>query len=136
MAINETLNILDKSWSKQRFLNQIRRGKGSNEIVQEFIKDNKKNIEIAINLINEKDRELLDHMEVLANCEIKLIHELKIKEKTPIVKNLQQSNNKNPIVNIYREFNLSLFMHKWSNKFVIGALVMISLLSLTKQAWA
>ena len=132
----EILNILDKSWSKQRFFNQIKKGKDSDQIVREFIKDNKNNIDILISLINDKDKELLSNMEVLANCEIKLIKELKIKEERSIVDNLEQSKSINPIVNFYKDFSISIFMHKWSNKFVIGALIMISLLSLTKQAWA
>ena len=52
-----------------------------------------------------------------------------------------QNNNdvqyaENTLVKKYNQFNFRLFMRTWSNQFVIGALITISLISLTKQAWA
>ena len=132
----EVLNILDKSWSKQRLIEKIKRGQSSEQIVQNFIIENKNNLDIVINLINNKDNKVLHHMEALANCELNLIKELRKKEgktDTEIIKNL---NNINPLSKIYKEFQLSLFIRKWSNQFVIGVLIMISIISLTKQAWA
>ena len=37
----EVLNILDKSWSKQRLIEKIKRGQSSEQIVQNFINENK-----------------------------------------------------------------------------------------------
>ena len=75
-------------------------------------------------------------MEALANCELNLINELRKKENQSNIEVLEDINNINPIAKIYNEFQLSLFMKKWSNQFVIGILIMISIISLTKQAWA
>ena len=132
----EALNILEKSWSKQRLLEKIKKGKSSEDIVQDFIKENKDNLDILINLLNQKDHKILNEMEILANCELNLINQLKIKEINSNNKFEEQINTINPVVKIFKEFKLTLFMNKWSNKFVIGVLIMISIISLTKQAWA
>ena len=132
----EALNILEKSWSKQRLLEKIKKGKSSEDIVQDFIKENKDNLDILINLLNQKDHKILNEMEILANCELILINQLKIKEINSNNKFEEQINTINPVVKIFKEFKLTLFMNKWSNKFVIGVLIMISIISLTKQAWA
>ena len=76
----EVLNILDKSWSKQRLIEKIKRGQSSEQIVQNFIVENKNNLEIVINLLNQKDNNLLSYMEEIANCELNLINELRKKE--------------------------------------------------------
>ena len=132
----EVLNILEESWSKQRLMEKIKKGQSSEKIVQDFIKNNKKNLDVLINLLNQKDNKILDYMEVLANCEINLINELKEKENISSIKVTSKKNVINPIVKMYREFQLSSFMKKWSNQFVIVILIMISIISLTKQAWA
>ena len=74
---------------------------------------------------------LLDNLIFLSECELKLIKKLK---------DLKTKNTKSNESNLSNEkdikIDLSLFMKKWSNKFVIIALITISLISLTKQAWA
>ena len=132
----EALNILDQSWSKQILIEKIKRGQSSEQIVQEFINENKNNLDILINLLNRKDNNILTYMEEMANCELNLINELKIKESKSNYKNTENIKDINPIAKIYNEFQLSLFIKKWSNQFVIGVLIMISIISLTKQAWA
>tara|TARA_Y100001933_G_scaffold209537_1_gene213460 strand:- start:203 stop:613 length:411 start_codon:yes stop_codon:yes gene_type:complete len=132
----EALNILDESWSKQRLIKKIKKGQSSEQIVQDFINENKSNIDILINLLNEKNNKVLNYMEVLANCELNLISELRKKENKSNIEISEHINNINPIAKVYKEFQLSLFMKKWSNQFVIGILIMISIISLTKQAWA
>ena len=132
----EALNILDQSWSKQILIEKIKRGQSSEQIVQEFINENKNNLDILINLLNRKDNNILTYMEEMANCELNLINELKIKESKSNNKNTENIKDINPIAKIYNEFQLSLFIKKWSNQFVIGVLIMISIISLTKQAWA
>ena len=132
----EALNILEESWSKQRLIEKIKRGQSSEQIVQEFINENKNNLDVVINLLNQKENNILSYMETLANCEISLINKLRIQEKQSDINNKENTNNINPIAKIYKEFQLTLFMKKWSNQFVIGILIMISIISLTKQAWA
>ena len=132
----ESLNILDESWTKQRLIEKIKRGQRSEQIVQDFINENKNNLEMLINILNQKDSNILCYMEEIANCELNLITELRKKINRSNVEIIKNVNDINPIVKIYREFQLSLFMKKWSNQFVIGILIMISIISLTKQAWA
>ena len=132
----EVLNILDKSWSKQRLIEKIKRGQSSEQIVQKFIIENKNNLDIVINLLNQKDNNVLTYMEEIANCELILINELRKKESKSNIEITENIVDMNPMTKIYSEFQLSLFMKKWSNQFVIGILIMISIISLTKQAWA
>ena len=132
----EVLNILDKSWSKQRLIEKIKKGQSSEEIVQNFINENKNNLDIVINLLNQKDNNVLSYMEEIANCELNLINELRKKESKSNIEITENIIDINPIAKIYNEFQLSSFMKKWSNQFVIGILIMISIISLTKQAWA
>ena len=132
----EALNILDESWSKQRLIEKIKKGQSSEQIVQDFIRENKNNLDILIELLNQKENNILSYLEAIANCEINLISELRKKENKSNIKSSQAIKDINPVVKIYKEFQLSLFMKKWSNQFVIGILIMISILSLTKQAWA
>ena len=132
----EVLNILDKSWSKQRLIEKIKRGQSSEQIVQNFIIENKNNLDIVINLLNQKDNNLLSYMEEIANCELNLINELRKKECKSNTETKENIIDINPLAKVFKEFQLSLFMTKWSNQFVIGILIMISIISLTKQAWA
>tara|TARA_B100000212_G_C27175526_1_gene448029 strand:+ start:225 stop:635 length:411 start_codon:yes stop_codon:yes gene_type:complete len=132
----EALNILDESWSRERLIKKIKKGQSSEQIVQEFINENKNNLDVVINLLNQKENNILSYMETLANCEISLINKLRIQEKQSDINNKENTNNINPIAKIYNEFQLTLFMKKWSNQFVIGILIMLSIISLTKQAWA
>ena len=132
----EVLNILDQSWSKQRLIEKIKKGQSSERIVQDFVKENKNNLDIVINLLSQKDNHVLSYMEEIANCELNLISELRKKESKSNIETKENIIDKNPITKVFQEFQLSLFMTKWSNQFVIGILIMISIISLTKQAWA
>ena len=132
----EVLNILDKSWSKQRLIEKIKKGQSSEQIVQNFVSENKNNLDIVVNLLNQKDNNILNYMEAIANCELNLINELRKKESKSNIEITENIIDINPIAKVYKEFQLSLFMRKWSNQFVIGILIMISIISLTKQAWA
>ena len=136
MNNNEVSNILDESWSKQRLIDKIKRGQSTEQIVHDFMNENKNNLDVVINLLNENDNNVLSYMEAIANCELKLIDELKLKKIKSNIQITENIDSVNPIEKIYKEFKLSLFMKKWSNQFVIGILIMISIISLTKQAWA
>ena len=117
-------------------IEKIKRGQTSEQIVQNFIIENKNNLDIVINLLNQKDNNLLSYMEEIANCELNLINELRKKECKSNTETKENIIDINPIAKVFKEFQLSLFMTKWSNQFVIGILIMISIISLTKQAWA
>jgi len=136
MNNSEVLNILDKSWSKQRLIEKIKKGQSSEQIVQNFMIENKKNLDTVINLLNQQENNVLSYMEEIANCELNLINELRKKESKSNIGITENAIDVNPIANIYKEFQLSLFMKKWSNQFVIGILIIISMISLSKQAWA
>ena len=131
----EALNIRDKSWSKQRLIEKIKKGQSSEQIVQSFFKENKTNLDIVINLLNQKDNNFLNYMEEIANCELNLINELRKKECKSNTETRENIIDVNPIAKVVKEFQLSLFITKWSNQFVIGILIVISIISLTKQAW-
>ena len=132
----EVLNTLNETWSKQKLIEKIKKGQTSHQIVQDFIKENKNSLDIVINLLNQKNNNVLSYMEEIANCELNLINELRKKESKANVEILENPIDINPIAKVYKEFQLTLFMKKWSNQFVIGILIMISIISLTKQAWA
>ena len=132
----EALKILDASWSKEKLIEKIKRGQSSEQIVHNFFIENKNNLDIVINLLNQKDSKVLSYMEAIANCEINLINELRKKEIKSNIDTLKNTKSINPILKIYEDFQITLFMRKWSNQFVIGILIMISIISLTKQAWA
>ena len=136
MNNNEAFNILNKSWSRQKLIEKIKKGQTSHQIVQDFIKENKNSLDIVINLLNQKNNNVLSYMEQIANCELNLITELRKKERKSNIKTKENNIDINPIAKVFKEFQLSLFMRKWSNQFVIGILIMISIISLTKQAWA
>ena len=132
----QVLNILDESWSKQRLIEKIKKGQSSEQIVNDFINENKSNLDVVIDLLNKKDNNVLSYMEEIANCELNLINALRKKENKSKIEVTNNIIDINPITKIYKEFQLSSFMKKWSNQFVIGILIMISIISLTKQAWA
>ena len=136
MNNKEVLNILDDSWSRDRLIEKIKRGQSSEQIVQEFVNQNRNNLDVVINLLNQKDNNVLKYMEALANCELNLINELRKRESKSKIEISENIDDINPIAKVYKEFQLTLFMKKWSNQFVIGILIMISIISLTKQAWA
>ena len=81
MDNQNSLNLLGESWSKQRLIQKIKKGQTSEEIVQEFISENKNDLEIAINLLNQTDNNILSYMEAIANCEISLINKLNYLEE-------------------------------------------------------
>ena len=135
MNIKNALIDLDNSWSREIILEKIKKGQPTDKIVNDFIKSNKNNIELVSNYIEENNENLLVNFEKLSICEIKLINE---------IKSLQTKDNKisteetylKGIENNLKSINFALVFEKWSNSFVIYLLILISLVSLTKQAWA
>ena len=137
MTISKILNSLEKSWERDDILLNIKKGLGTDQIVNEFLLKNEKQIKELNSLLRQEDIDLLNQVEQLSTCESKLINE---------IKNLSylENNEFHPIINQKKielskrvSFNkISSFMINWSNKFVVIALLTISAIALSKQAWA
>ena len=137
MSINKILNSLDKSWERDDILLDIKKGLGTDQIVNEFLVKNERQIKELNSLLRPKDIELLNQVEKLSTCESKLINEIK---NLNYLENNENHHimNKKKIVPSNRVFfnKISSFMINWSNKFIVIALLTISAIALTKQAWA
>ena len=137
MNINKILNSLDKSWERDDILLKIKNGLDTDEIINEFLSRNAEQIKELNYLLRPEDIELLNRVEKLSTCESKLINEIK---NLNYLENSENHHiiNKKKIVPANRvSFNkISSFMINWSNKFVVIALLTISAIALSKQAWA
>ena len=137
MSITKILNSLEKSWERDDILLNLKKGLGTDEIVNEFLVKNERQIKELNSLLRPEDIDLLNQVEQLSSCESKLINEIKnlnylennehndILNQKKIVPSNRFSNNK-----------ISSFMINWSNRFVVIALLTISAIALSKQAWA
>jgi len=137
MSINKILNSLEKSWERDDILLNIKKGLGTDEIVNEFLIKNERQIKELNSLLRPEDIDLLNQVEQLSTCESKLINEI---IKLNYLENNENNNihDQNKILQSNRvSFNkISSFMINWSNKFVVIALLTISAIALSKQAWA
>ena len=137
MSISKILNSLEKSWERDDILLNLKKGLGTDEIVNEFLVKNETQIKELNSLLRPEDIELLNQVEKLSTCESKLINEIKNL-------NYLENNEHNDILNQKKivpsnrfSYNkISSFMINWSNKFVVIALLTISAIALSKQAWA
>ena len=137
MSISKILNSLEKSWERDDILLNLKKGLGTDEIVNEFLVKNESKIKELNSLLRPEDIDLLNQVEKLSTCESKLINEIKNL-------NYLENNEFHPIINQKKiessnriSFNkISSFMINWSNKFVVIALLTISAIALSKQAWA
>ena len=138
MSIIEILNSLEKSWERDDILLNIKKGLGTDEIVKEFLMKNERQIKELNSLLRPEDIELLNQVEKLSTCESKLINEIKNLNFLENNENHQIMNKKKIVPSTNRvSFNkISSFMINWSNKFVVIALLTISAIALSKQAWA
>jgi len=137
MSISKILDSLENSWSREDILLDIKKGLGTDEIVNEFLIKNEKQIKELNSLLRPEDIDLLNQIEQLSTCEYKLINEIK---NLNYLENNETHHilNQKIIVSSNRvSFNkISSFMINWSNKFVVIALLTISAIALSKQAWA
>ena len=137
MSISKILNSLEKSWERDDILLNIKEGLGTDEIVNEFLMKNERQIKELNSLLRPEDIELFNQVEKLSTCESKLINEIK---NLNYLKNNENNHimNKKKIVPSNRVSlnKISSFMINWSNKFVVIALLTISAIALSKQAWA
>ena len=137
MSISKILNSLEKSWERDDILLNIKKGLGTDEIVNEFLMKNERQIKELNSLLRPEDIELLNQVEKLSTCESKLINEIKNLNYLENNENHHILNQKNIVQSNIVSFNkISSFMINWSNKFVVIALLTISAIALSKQAWA
>ena len=137
MSISKILDSLEKSWERDDILLNIKKGLGTDEIVNEFLMKNERQIKELNSLLRPEDFDLLNQVEKLSTCESKLINEIKNL-------NYLENNENHHILNQNKVMpsngvslsKISSFMINWSNKFVVIALLIISAIALSKQAWA
>jgi len=137
MSINKILNSLEKSWERDHILLNLNKGLGTDEIVNEFLVKNERQIKELNYLLRPEDIDLLNQVEQLSTCESKLINEIKNLNYLENNENHHIMNKKKIVPSNRVSLNkISSFMINWSNKFVVIALLTISAIALSKQAWA
>ena len=137
MSISKILNSLEKSWERDVILLNLKKGLGTDEIVNEFLMKNERQIKELNSLLRPEDIELFNQVEKLSTFESKLINKIKNLNYSENNENHHIMNKKKIVSSNRVSFNkISSFMISWSNKFVIIALLTISAIALSKQAWA
>ena len=137
MSITQILNSLEKSWERDDILLKIKNGLETDKIVNEFLANNEIKIKELNTLLRPEDIDLLNQVEKLSTCESKLINKIKNSNCLENNENYHILNKKKIVPSNRVSFNkISLFMINWSNKFVVIALLTISAIALSKQAWA
>ena len=137
MSISKILNSLEKAWERDDILLNIKKGYGTDEIVNEFLMKNERQIKQLNSLLRPEDIDLLNQVEKLTTCESKLINEIKNLNYLENNENHYIINKKKFVQSNIVSYNkISSFMINWSNKFVVIALLTISAIALSKQAWA
>ena len=137
MSLKKILNSLEKSWERDDILLKIKNGIGTDKIVNEFLAKNEIQIKELNTLLRPEDIDLLNQVEQLSTCESQLIN--KIKDLNYLENNENQHilNQKKILPsNKVTSKRISSFMINWSNKLVVIALLTISAIALSKQAWA
>ena len=137
MKIKKILNTLDESWERDDILLKIKNGLDSDKIVNEFIASNQIQIKKLNTLLRPEDIDLLNQVEQLSTCESKLINKIKNLNYLKNNEDYHTKNQKKILPSSRESFNrISSFMINWSNKVVVIALLTISAIALSKQAWA
>ena len=137
MSKKKILDYLEKSWVRDDILLKIKNGNDTDEIINEFLENNKVKITELNTLLRPEDLDLLNQVEQLSNCESKLLN--KIINLDNIQNNVKDHTINEEKVSFTHRVpanKISLFMINWSNKFVVIALLTISAIALSKQAWA
>ena len=140
MKVYQILNSLEKSWERDDILLKIKNGLSSEEIVNEFLINNELQVKELNSLLKPDDIELLNQVEILSSCEAKLINKI---NNFNYVRDIDHNHTtqtinekKISLSNNVPTNRISIFMINWSNKFVVIALLTISAIALSKQAWA
>ena len=134
--INEILNSLDNSWERNVILSKIKNGLDTDEIVNEFLINNEVKVKELNTLLRPEDIDFLNQVEQLSTCEAKLLNKINNLNYSKNSKNHHKDYEKISLSNKVPRNKISLFMINWSNKFIIIALLTISAIALSKQAWA
>ena len=137
MSISKILNSLENSWERDDILLKIKNGSSSEEIVNEFLINNELQVKELNSLLKPDDIDLLNQVETLSTCEAKLINKINNFNYIRDNKNYHKIHQKKiSLSNRVPTNRISMFMINWSNKFVVIALLTISAIALSKQAWA
>jgi len=137
MSISRILNSLENSWERDDILLKIKNGLSSEEIVNEFLLNNELQVKELNSLLKPDDIDLLNQVETLSTCEAKLINKINNFNYIRDNKNYHKIHQKKiSLSNRVPTNRISMFMINWSNKFVVIALLTISAIALSKQAWA
>ena len=140
MSINKILNSLEKSWERDDILLNLKKGLGTDEIVNKFLVKKERQLKELNSLLRPEDIDLLNQVEQLSTCESKLINKINKINNLNYVKNNKSHTKINEkeisLSNSVPSKRISSFMINWSNKFVVIALLTISAIALSKQAWA
>ena len=137
MSLDKVLNSLEKSWERDDILLKIKNGLCTDKIVNEFFVKNEMQIRELNNLLRPEDIDLLNQVEQLSTCESKLIKKIKDLNYLENKENQNIINQKKILLsNRVTSNRISSFMTNWSNKVVVIALLTISAIALSKQAWA
>ena len=134
--IKSILHDLETSWSREEVFYKIQQGISSEKIINEFFKRNQNKIEEIANYLSKNEKNLLSQIEELSVCEANLIK--KINNLSSLkYQNISKNKNKKKISfpKKINSFKFGLFMMKWSNKFVVSSLLIMSAIALSKQAW-
>ena len=137
MSLSKILNSLEKSWERDHILLNLKKGFGTDEIVNEFLAKNERQIKELNSLLRPEDIDLLNQVEQLSTCESKLINKIKDLNYLENIENHHIMNQKKILPSNRVSFNrISLLMINWSNKVVVISLLTLSAIALSKQAWA
>ena len=136
MSIRKILHSLDKAWERDEILLNIKNGLSSDEIVNDFLAKNEVKIKELNSLLRPENIDLLSQVEQLTTCESKLINKIKNLNCLENNDNYKPNEQEIRLSNRVPSKRISSFMINWSNKFVIIALLTISAIALSKQAWA
>jgi len=137
MSLGKILISLENSWKREEILLKIKNGFGTDLIVNEFLAKNDMQIKELNSLLRPEDIDLLNNVEKLSSCESKIINKIKNLNYLENIENHHIMNKKKILPSKKVSINkISSFMINWSNKFVVIALLTISAIALSKQAWA
>ena len=135
MKVHQILNSLEKSWERDDILLKLKNGLDTDKIVNEFLSNNEIQIKELNTLLRPEDIDLLNQVEKLSTCESKLINKIKNLNCLENNENHHIINQKISPSNRVSLNRFSSFMINWSNKVVVIALLTISAIALSKQAW-
>ena len=137
MRISKILTTLEKSWERDQILLKIKKGLDTDKIVNEFLAKNEIQIKELNTLLRPEDLDLLNQVEKLSTCESQLINKIKNLNHLKNHENNYKINQKKvSLSNRVPSNRICTLMINWSNKVVVIALLTMSAIALTKQAWA